>query len=195
MRLGGKHLADWGARPSRLPFSASRRKPVRLWRIMLTLERQNRRFFGVLACFLAKMMPPDDFSACKNDFHMCGNEVSVCKIEVTVCELGVTVCRNGVAVCKLEVTARKECFTVCKQDVAMRKLEPTAPPEHRTMPPESLLWTAGGKSAMSPLAELENLLIPGAAHLPALTELPHSASNARQAASSFFRLALDLASM
>ena len=43
--------------------------------------------------------------------------------------------------------------------------------------------------------ELENQLILVAINLPALTDLPHAASNARHAASSFFKLALDLASM
>jgi len=58
------------------------------------------------------------------------------------------VCKVAVTVCEQEVTARKECFTVCKKEVAMRKLEPTAPLEHRTMPSESLLWTARGVSAV-----------------------------------------------
>ena len=211
---------------------------------MLTVDRQNTRFFPFSACFLAKRVPPDGFQACKNGFSVCGNDfhvcrngfpvckngfpacrndftvcrnrfsvcengVVVCKNEVTVCELGVRVCRNGVAVCKfavtvceLKVTARKGCFTMCIEDAAMRcrevamyKPEPTAPPEHLAMPPESLLWTAGGISAMSPVAELENLLITVAANLPALTGLPYAASNARQAASSFFKFALVLASM
>jgi len=82
-----------------------------------------------------------EVTVCENDFHACNNEV-------TVCELGVTVCKVAVTVCEQEVTARKECFTVCKKEVAMRKLEPTAPLEHRTMPSESLLWTAGGVSAV-----------------------------------------------
>jgi hypothetical protein len=48
---------------------------------------------------------------------------------------------------------------------------------------------------MSLLTELEVLLIPVATTMPALTGLPYAASNARQAASSFFKFALVLASM
>jgi len=77
----------------------------------------------------------------------------------------------------------------------MCNLEPTAPPEHRAMPPESLLWTAGGISVMPILAALENLLIPVTTNLPTVPALPYAASNCRQAASSFFKLALDLASI
>ena len=39
----------------------------------------------------------------------------------------------------------------------MCELEATAPPEHRAMPPEPLLWTAGGISVMPILAALKNL--------------------------------------
>ena len=73
--------------------------------------------------------------------------------------------------------------------------EATALPEHGAIPPERLLWTAGGISAMPILTALENLLIPVATNLPTLPALPHAASTSRQAVWSFLRFALDLASM
>jgi hypothetical protein len=45
------------------------------------------------------------------------------------------------------------------------------------------------------LAALEKLLIPVAANLPTLPDLPHAASTSRQAVWSFLRFAPDLASM